>query len=99
MDYKFEVTVKTDSNYAKCPDTGQSMTGSVVYLNGAIVTFRSSTQKMVILSTTKAELNAEVMGVQDAFFVKNILKSFGLKVKLPMLACIDNGGALDNGNN
>ena len=45
-DYKFEVTVKRDSVYAKCPDTKKSMTGIVVYLNGA-VTFRSSTQKRV----------------------------------------------------
>ena len=62
MDYKFEVTVKTDSNYAKCPDTRRSITGSIVYLNGALVTFRSSTKKMVSLSTTKVELNAAVMG-------------------------------------
>ena len=33
-DYKFEVTVKTDSHYAKYPDTRRSITGSVVYLNG-----------------------------------------------------------------
>ena len=40
------------------------------------------------LSTTEAELNVAVMGVQDALFMKNILKSLGLKVKLPMLASI-----------
>ena len=79
---QIEVTVKTDSNYTKCPDTRRSMTGSVVYLNGVPVTFRSSTQKMVSLSTTEAELNAAVMGVQHALFMKNILKSLGLKVKL-----------------
>ena len=39
--YEFEVMVQTDSNYAKCLDTRRSMTGSVVYLNGALVTFRS----------------------------------------------------------
>ena len=61
------------------------MTKSVVYLNGVPVTFRSSTQKMVSLST--------VMSVQDALFMKNVLKSLGLKVKLPMVASIHNGGA------
>ena len=97
-DYKFQVTVKNDSDYAKCLDIKRSMTGSVVYLNGALVTFKSSTHKMVSLLTTKAELNVAVMGVQDEFFMKNILKSFGLKVKLPVLASIDNGRAVDIGN-
>ena len=31
--------------------------------------------------------------------MKNILKSLGLKVKLPILASIDNGRAIDIGNN
>ena len=61
--------------------------------------YRSSIQKMVSVSTTKVELNAEVIGVQDAFFIKNILKSLGLKVKLPILASIDNGWAVGIGNN
>ena len=46
---------------------------------------------MVSLSAIEAELNAAVMGVQDASFMRNILKSLGLKVKLPMSASIDNG--------
>ena len=40
-----------------------------------------------------------VMGMHDALLIKNILKSLGLKVKLPTLASIDNGRALDIGNN
>ena len=93
-DYKFKVIEKFDSNDAKCQDT-RSMTGSVVYLNGALVTFRNSNQKIVSLLTTKAELNVAVIGVQDALFVKNRLKSLGLKIKLPLLASIDNVGAVD----
>ena len=64
MDDKFEVTVKTDSNDAKCPDT-RSLMGSVMDLNGVLVTCRSSTQKTMILLTIKPELNAAIMGVQD----------------------------------
>ena len=44
-------------------------------------------------------LNAAVMGVQDALFMNNILKSLGLKVKLCKLASIDNGRTVDIGNN
>ena len=55
------------------------MTESVLCLNEASVLFRSLTQKKVSLSTTEAELNAAVLGVQDELFMKNILKSLGLK--------------------
>ena len=51
------------------------------------------------LLTTKAKLNAAVVGVQNALFLQNILKSIGLKVELPILASIDYGGAVDIGNN
>ena len=46
---------------------------------------------------TETEWNAAMMGVQNALFMRNILKSLGPKVKLPMLASIDNGGAGDIG--
>ena len=75
MDYKFEVTVKKNFDYAKCLDRKKSISGGVLYLNGAPVMFRSSTQEMVNLSTTKVELNAAVMYVLDSFCVKNIWKS------------------------
>ena len=93
-DYKIKVMVRTNSDYAKYLDTRRSMTERVVYLNGVQVTFRSSTQKMVRLLTVKAELNVAVMGVQDALFIKHILKSLELKVKLPILERIDNGGGI-----
>ena len=70
-----------------------------MYLNGVLVRFKSSTEKMVSLSTTKAELNAAVMGQQDELFMKNIPKSVGPKVKLPVLASVDNGVVVDIGNN
>ena len=45
------------------------------------VTFRSSAHKTVNLLATEAELNVVIMDVQDELFVRNILKSLGLKVK------------------
>ena len=74
------------------------MTGSVVYQNQVLVTFRSLIQILVSFLTREAELNVVVMGVQDALFIKNILKLIGLKVKLPILASIDNRGTVNIGN-
>ena len=68
-------------------------------MTGVQTTFRSSTQKTVSLSTTEGEVNAAVMGVQDALFMRTILKSLGLNVKLPIFASIGNGGAIDIDNN
>ena len=39
------------------------------------------------------------MGVRYALFMRNILKSLGLKVKLTMSASIDNDGVVDICNN
>ena len=97
-DYKFEVTVKTDSDYENCLDT-RSVTENVVYLNGVPVTFRCSIQKNGEFVNYQSGNECSSIGVQDALFMKNILKSLGLKVKLPILASIDNSRALDIGNN
>ena len=91
---QFELTVKMDSDYAKCLDTKRSMTVKVVYLHRVSVMFRRSHQKIMSLSTIKAELNATVMDVHYALFVTH-----GLNVKLPILANIDNGRAVYIGNN
>ena len=68
-------------------------------LNGAPVIFKSMAQKHVSLSVTEAELYAGVTCAQDMLYVKNVLESIGLKVKLPMILEIDNKGAVDLANN
>jgi hypothetical protein len=70
-----------------------------VLLEGASVMFKSSTQKSVVLSVCKAERLSGVLRAQDMLYCKNILKSMGLKVKLPMLLQMDNKGAVDLANN
>ena len=93
--YEFEISVSADSGYAKDLDSRRSITGVVTYLDGAPVLYRSSTQKMVSLSTTEAEMNAVVTGVQVALFVRSIVESLGLNVKLPMKVHNDNHGEID----
>ena len=56
-------------------------------------------QKVVALSVTEAELYASVRCAQDMLFLWKIIKSIGLKVKLPMILEIDNKGAVDIANN
>jgi hypothetical protein len=60
---------------------------------------KSSTERTVSLSTTKADTYAGVTCDQDMLYMKNVLESLGLKVKLPMVIERDNQGAVYLANN
>ena len=96
--FVFKFSGRSDSNYATDRETRRSITGSVVYLNDAIVMFQSATQKHVTLSVTEAELAALVSCAQDMLYVYRILTSLELKVELPMVCELDNSGARDLAN-
>ena len=51
------------------------------------------------LSVTEAELVAATNCVQDMLYIRKIIESIGLKVKLPMILHVDNKGAKDLMNN
>ncbi len=88
-----------DSDYAKKPKDRPSVLGHVVYLEGAPAMFKSSTERTVSLSTTKAETYAGVTCVQDILYMKNVMESLRLRVKLPMVLKMDNQGAVYLANN
>lgn len=96
-DPKFEFIISgySDSDYAKNTDSRRSVSGTVVFLEDAPVSSRSSTQKSVTLSVTEAELAAAVQCAQDMLFVMRLMESIGLKVKKPMILKLDNKGAHD----
>jgi hypothetical protein len=71
----------------------------MVYLEGAPAMFKSSTERTVSLSTTKAETYAGITCVQDMLYMKNVLELLGLRVKLPMFLEINNQGAVYLANN
>jgi hypothetical protein len=87
--FKFKIRGRSDSNYATDKETHRSITGSVVYLNDAIVIFQSATQKHVTLSVTEAELEALLSYVHDMLYVYRIIISLGLQVELPMTVELD----------
>jgi Reverse transcriptase (RNA-dependent DNA polymerase) len=89
----------SDSDYAKDIETRRSVTGYSVFLNGAPVATKSKMQTGVTLSVTEAELVSATQCVQEMIYVKKILESVGVNVKLPMKLMIDNKGAKDLINN
>ena len=98
-DFEFVIRGQADSDYAKCPVTRRSVSGCATFLEGAPVNVRSLMQKIVALSVTEAETISAVTCAQDMLYVRKILVSLGLKVKLPMVLDIDNSGAVDLSNN
>ncbi len=61
--------------------------------------FKSSTERTVLLSTTKAETYAGIACVQDMLYMKNVLESLRFKVKLPTVLEMENQGAVYLANN
>jgi hypothetical protein len=92
--HKFVISGHSDSDYAKEPKDRLSVSGHLVYLEGAPAMFKSSTERKTSLSTTKAETYAGVTCVQDMLYMKNVLESLGLRVKLPMVLEMDNQEAV-----
>jgi hypothetical protein len=72
----------------------------VIYLNDASVVMKSRMQPDTSLSVAEAEWKAGTDAcVQDMIFMKDVIESVGLKVKLPMLLEMDNKVAVDLVNN
>ncbi len=92
--HKFDISGCSNLDYAKEPNDSRSVSRHVVYLEGAPAIFKSSTERMVSLSTTEAETYAGVSCVQDMLCMKNVLESLRLRVKLPMVLEMDNQGAV-----
>ena len=96
--FKFVINGKSDSDYACCPTTRRSVSGTCVFLEGAPISVKSSMQKIVALSVTEAETIAAVQCAQEMILAYKIITSMGLQVQLPMILEVDNKGAVDLAN-
>ena len=88
------LSMYVDASYASCPDTGRSISGYVICLNGSAVFAISKRQETVACSTTEAEIIAFSEGCKDLVYVHRLLSQFH-KVDLPMLVHEDNLATID----
>jgi hypothetical protein len=86
-DCEFMISGMLDSNFNQCPATRTS--GNTTEVNTVPVLTKSIMQETMKLSVTEAELDSATSNVQDMCFVKQIIESMGLKVKLPMILSVD----------
>lgn len=82
-----------DSDYAANVDSRKSQSGFVFVLYGAAVSWKSSLQSVVALSTTEAEYMAMTEAVKEAMWLKGIMEEFGVEQKSVVIKC-DNQSAL-----
>jgi hypothetical protein len=98
-DFEFVISGMSDSNFNQCPDTRKSVSGNTTIVNGVPVVTKSVMQDTMKLSVTEAELESATTNVQDMLFLKQILESILLKVKLPMVLYTDSRSVIDLINN
>jgi hypothetical protein len=89
----------SDSEYAGDKDTRVSVYGFVIYFCGSPISWKSKSGKSVTLSSTEAEYFAMSECAKELIFIKNVLESMGIKVKLPIEIKVDNTGAIFLSNN
>ena len=88
------LSMYVDASYASCPDTGRSITGYVICLNGCAVFAVSKRQDTVACSTTEAEIIAFSEGCKELVYVHRLLSQIH-EVELPMLVHEDNLATID----
>ncbi|PON45263.1 LOW QUALITY PROTEIN: Ribonuclease H-like domain containing protein [Trema orientale] len=84
---KDAVTGYVDSNYAGNVDTRKSLIGYVFTLFGTVMSWKSSLQSVMALSTTKAEYIAIIEAIKEALWLKRIITELGVQEDQVIVYC------------
>nr|GEX26554.1 ribonuclease H-like domain-containing protein [Tanacetum cinerariifolium] len=76
-----DVTGFVDSDYAKDPDKGRSITDYAFLVQGCVVSWKATLQHVVALSTTEAEYMALTEAVKEAIWLRGLLEEEVLEAK------------------
>ena len=71
-----------DSDFGSDPDTRKSMTGYLMSLNGCGISWRSSRQGGVTLSSSEAEFVVASQAVQEVVYLRDLFKGLGHPQKM-----------------
>ena len=84
------LTVYADADWGNNPNDRRSVSGYIVQLYGATISWATRKQTSVALSTTEAEFMALCQASCEAIWVMNLLKILHVDVPLPMTIFEDN---------
>ena len=83
-----------DSDYAGDIDKRRSLTGYLFTLSGSAISWKSTLQSTVALSTTEAEYMAAAEAVKEAIWLRNLVQELGLKQEVNSVVFCDNQSAI-----
>ncbi|KAL1223770.1 Retrovirus-related Pol polyprotein from transposon TNT 1-94 [Cardamine amara subsp. amara] len=96
--HDFKVEGFCDSDFAGDLDRSRSISGYVFTCGGTVISWKSSLQHVVALSTTEAEYMALVEAVKEAIWLKGLAEEFGFKQDTVEIWC-DSQSALSLAKN
>ncbi|GJQ96508.1 retrotransposon protein, putative, ty1-copia subclass [Tanacetum coccineum] len=82
-----------DSDYAKDPDKGRSITGYAFLVQGCVVSWKETLQHVVTLSTTEAKYMALMEAVKESIWLRGLLEELGVELNTAAVNC-DNQGTI-----
>ncbi len=88
------LTGYSDSDWAGDLETRRSTSGYIFLFGGAAISWSSKRQVTVALSSTEAEYIAVCSAVQEAVYLRTLLKDFGYEQKEPTIIHQDNQGSI-----
>jgi hypothetical protein len=98
-DGRAEMEGVSDSEFGADQETRISVFGWNLYFCGALIAWKSKASNSVTLSSTEAEYVALSEITKEVIFVKQVLETMGIGVKLPIVINVDNVGAIYLSNN
>lgn len=85
-----ELTGYVDANFAPNHSGRRSTTGYIFFYNGGAISWKSTVQPTVALSSSEAEYMALASATQEAIYLRQILKELGILQPTPTVMHEDN---------
>lgn len=88
------LTAFSDSDWADCPESGQSLTGFCIMLGSSLVSWRSKKQHTVSRSSAESEYRSMADTCCEITWLLALLKDFNIAHLSPVTLYCDNKSAL-----
>ncbi|XP_069152937.1 uncharacterized mitochondrial protein AtMg00810-like [Solanum lycopersicum] len=89
-----EMVAYCDSDWGACVETRRSVTGYMIKLGGALVSWKSKKQNTVSRSSAEAEFRSMATTVAEIVWLKGLFSELGMEIKVPVKVFCDNKAAI-----